>query len=204
MAYTEALAGVRGRSVVEEEIERNPARAADPDAASRMVAAVEEARERGDSVGGIVACRIRGVPAGLGEPVFDKLDADLAKAMLSIGAVKAIEFGKGFGFAEMTGSEANDPMSNDPMSKEGFLSNNTGGILGGISTGQEIFFRIAVKPPSSISLPQKTVDIEGREREVRTEGRHDPCICPRAVPVVEAMAAIVLEDHFKRQAALHA
>jgi chorismate synthase len=146
----------------------------------------------------MVVCRIRGVPPGLGDPVFDKLDADLAKAMLSIGAVKAIEFGRGFEFAEMSGSEANDAMS-----AGGFLTNNAGGILGGISTGEEIVFRIAVKPPSSISLPQKTVDLRGEEKEIRTEGRHDPCICPRVVPVVEAMAAIVLEDHFKRQAALH-
>ena len=128
----------------------------------------------------------------------DKLDADLAKAMLSIGATKGIEFGAGFAAADMMGSE-----HNDPMDASGFLSNNAGGVLGGISTGEEIVFRVAVKPTSSIGVEQRTVDLAGKETTTRTEGRHDPCICPRIVPVVEAMCAIVLEDHFKRQAASH-
>ena len=114
--------------------------------------------------------------------------------MLSIGAVKGIEFGAGFRAAGMTGSE-----HNDQMSASGFLTNNSGGVLGGISTGEKIMFRVAVKPTSSISLPQRTIDLDGREREIRTEGRHDPCICPRIVPVVEAMAALVIEDHFERR-----
>jgi chorismate synthase len=199
VAFTRRAAGVSCESVDYAQIEKNPVRAADPVAAAEMVKRIDLARDAGDSVGGIVECHVAGVPAGLGEPVFDKLDADLAKAMLSIGAVKAIEFGAGFAAADMTGSE-----HNDPMTASGFVSNNAGGILGGISTGAEIVFRVAVKPTSSIGIEQRTIDTQGNETTIRTEGRHDPCICPRIVPVVEAMCAIVLEDHFKRQAALHA
>jgi chorismate synthase len=117
--------------------------------------------------------------------------------MLSIGSIKGIEIGAGFGVSEMTGSE-----HNDQMSSQGFITNNAGGIVGGISTGEEIVFRVAVKPTSSIAKPQKTIDLEGNEQVIRTEGRHDACICPRIVPVVEAMACLVLEDHYKRQAAM--
>ncbi len=198
-AYTIRAAGVACRTVDLAEIENNPMRACDPVAAVEMVRRVEEARSRGDSVGGVIECRVDGIPAGLGEPVFDRLDADLAKAMLSIPAVKGIEFGAGFGAADMTGSRHNDEITPD-----GFAGNNAGGILGGISTGQQILFRVAVKPTSSISSPQRTITTGGAAAEIRTKGRHDPCLCPRAVPVVEAMAAIVLEDHFKRQASLHA
>jgi chorismate synthase len=197
LAYTLTAGDVTCSGFDPAQIEKNPMRACDAEAAAEMERRVEEVRAKGDSIGGIVECRVQGVPAGLGDPVFDKLDADLAKAMLSIGAVKGIEFGAGFKAAGMTGSQ-----HNDGMAAGRFLSNNAGGTLGGISTGQEILFRIAVKPTSSISLPQKTVDREGREREISTEGRHDPCICPRIVPVVEAMTALVLEDHCKRQAAL--
>jgi chorismate synthase len=171
-------------------IEANPMRAPDPAAAERMVEAVRELAEEGDSAGGIVECRIMGTPPGLGNPVFDKLDAALAGGMLSLGAVKAVEFGTGFAFADMTGSE-----SNDRMTGEGFETNRAGGILGGISTGSPIVFRIAVKPTPSISLPQRTVGEGGEEREIRIRGRHDPCIAPRIVPVVEAMTAIILLDH---------
>jgi chorismate synthase len=198
-AYTVRAGGVACKTIDLDQIERNVMRACDPVAAEAMVKAVEEARSRGDSIGGVVACRVTGVPAGLGEPVFDKLDADLAKAMLSIPAVKGVEFGAGFAAADMTGS-----LHNDAITPEGFVNNNAGGILGGISSGQEIVFRVVVKPTSSIPSPQQTIDIEGRPAEIRTKGRHDPCLCPRAVPVVEAMAALVLEDHFKLQAALHA
>ncbi len=197
LAYTLAVGGIRCQRFVAEAIESNPVRACDPEAAERMTAAILAAQAEKDSLGGIVECRVRGVPAGLGEPVFDKLDADLAKAMLSIGAVKGIEFGAGFAAARMRGHEHNDPMGPD-----GFLTNNAGGILGGISTGAEILFRVAVKPPSSIARPQRTVDIYGAQREIVTEGRHDPCICPRVVPVVEAMTALTLEDHFRRHAAM--
>ncbi|MFP4354598.1 MAG: chorismate synthase [Phycisphaerae bacterium] len=198
-AYTLRCGGVQCETIDFDQIEQNPMRAADAAAAAKMVEIVTAARDRGDSVGGIVECRVRGLAAGLGEPVFDKLDAELARAMLSIGATKGIEFGRGFAAADMNGSEHNDQMGQD-----GFLTNNAGGVLGGISTGQELVFRVVVKPTSSISLQQKTVSIEGAASDIRTEGRHDPCICPRIVPVVEAMAANVLEDHYKRQEAMHA
>ncbi len=198
-AYTYRAAGVSCATIDFAEIERNPMRAADEDAARIMVERVVALGEAGNSCGGIIECRISGVRPGIGDPVFDKLDAMLAHAMLSLGAVKGIEFGAGFAAVDMKGSE-----HNDWRDEKGFLSNNAGGILGGISTGQEILFRVAVKPTSSISVPQKTVDTRGRAKEIVTEGRHDPCICPRLVPVVEAMAALVLEDQYKRQAALRA
>ncbi|KRE25156.1 chorismate synthase [Paenibacillus sp. Soil522] len=198
VAYTKEIGGIKCETYLEDEIEKNAVRACDPEAALRMIEKIEHLASVGDSCGGIVECRIRGVLPGIGEPVFDKLDAELAKAMLSIGAVKGIEFGAGFAAAEMLGSE-----HNDEMSKSGFLSNNAGGIVGGISTGEEIVFRVAVKPTSSISLPQHTIDIHGQEKMIATIGRHDPCICPRIIPVVEAMACIVVEDLIKRQAAMY-
>lgn len=197
LAYTVRAAGISCRIFDPGIIEKNPLRACDPEAAREMTEAIKALKAQEDSCGGVVECRIRGIPAGLGEPVFEKLDAQLAQAMVSIGAVKGIEFGAGFKAADMRGSE-----HNDEMGARGFLSNNAGGIIGGISTGEEIIFRVAVKPVSSIARPQKTLNLQGEESEIRTEGRHDVCICPRIVPVVEAMAALVVEDHFKRQAAL--
>lgn len=197
VAYTKEIGGIRCETFDESVIERNAVRACDPIAARRMIEEVERLAALGDSCGGIVECIVSGVAPGLGEPVFDKLDAELAKAMLSIGAVKGIEFGAGFAAAAMRGSE-----HNDPMSESGFVRNNAGGIAGGISTGQDIVFRVAVKPTSSISIPQQTVRDDGAGHTIETRGRHDPCICPRIVPVVEAMACLVLEDHYKRQAAL--
>ncbi len=197
LAYTVAAGGIACRTFAADEIERNPMRACDGDAAAEMVRYAETLKDAHDSMGGIVECRIRGVAAGLGEPVFDKLDAEFAHAMLSVGSIKGIEFGAGFRAAEMTGSE-----HNDQMGPEGFVTNNSGGIIGGISSGEEIVFRVPVKPTSSIAKPQRTVDLTGEERVIRTEGRHDTCICPRIVPVVEAMACIVLEDHYKRHAAM--
>jgi chorismate synthase len=179
-------------------IEKNIVKACDETAAKAIVEKILKLKEEGNSAGGIVECKISGVPADLGEPVFDKLDADIAKAMLSIGSVKGIEFGLGFKSADITGKE-----NNDQMDKNGFLSNNSGGILGGISTGQEILFRIAVKPTASIASEQKTIDINGNEVVCKIEGRHDPCICSRIVPVVEAMAAIVIVDHIKRVGKLY-
>jgi chorismate synthase len=178
-------------------IEKNPVRACDLKASELMVKRIEQLRDEGNSIGGIVECCIDGVPPGLGEPVFNKLEAELAHGIMSLGAVKGFEVGSGFGCAAMTGLE-----HNDPMDKNGFVSNNAGGIVGGISNGEQIIFRAAVKPTSSISSPQRTVDLNGNEIEIRTEGRHDPCICPRIVPVIEAMACIVLEDHFKLQESL--
>lgn len=197
LAYTREIGGIRCQQFDEDVIEQNAVRACDANAGAEMIRKIEQLALIGDSCGGIVECRIRGVIPGLGEPVFDKLDAELAKAMLSIGAVKGIEFGAGFSAASMLGSE-----HNDEMSSSGFLSNHSGGIIGGISTGQDIIFRISVKPTSSISVPQKTINVKGEEQEIKTEGRHDPCICPRIVPVVEAMACLVLEDQYKRQAAM--
>lgn len=197
LAYTTEIRGIRCETFNPDAIERNAVRACDPKAALRMIERIELLANEGDSCGGIVECRIRGVSAGLGEPVFDKLDAEIAKAMLSIGAIKGIEFGAGFQAASMRGSE-----HNDQMDAGGYLTNHAGGIVGGISTGADIVFRVVVKPTSSISITQQTIDVKGEEREISTTGRHDPCICPRIVPVIEAMACMVIEDHYKRQAAL--
>jgi chorismate synthase len=196
IAYTKQIGAITCETYEEISIEHNAVRACDPQAAEQMIQHIEQLTLAGDSCGGIVECQIRGVSPGLGEPVFDKLDADLAKAMLSIGAIKGIEFGAGFAAAAMLGSE-----HNDQMNEQGFMSNHAGGIVGGISTGAPITFRVAVKPTSSISIPQNTVHVNGEEQVIRTVGRHDPCICPRIVPVVEAMACLVIVDHFKRQAA---
>jgi chorismate synthase len=193
LAWTKSAAGITCETFDAAEIERNPVRACDPDAAKKIVAIMEELIERGDSAGGIVECLITGLPSGIGEPVFGKLEAELAHAMLSIGAVKGFEIGSGFACAEMRGSE-----HNDPMDKNGFVSNNAGGILGGISTGEPITFRVPVKPTASISLPQKTVNLKGHEQEIAIVGRHDPIICPRIIPVVEAMTALVLIDQILR------
>jgi chorismate synthase len=198
-AYTLRAAGIGCETIDLTEIEKNPMRAADPVAAAEMVRRVIALAEEGNSVGGIVECVIEGVEAGIGDPVFEKLDAELARAVMSIGAVKGIEIGSGFAAADMRGDE-----HNDWRDATGFLSNNAGGIIGGISTGQTIVFRAAIKPTSSISTPQKTIDRYGKEAEIITEGRHDPCICPRIVPVIESMAAIVIEDQYKRQRGLHA
>lgn len=197
VAYTTEVDGIKCETFDEAAIESNVVRACDPAAAERMVERIEQLAKDGDSCGGIVECQIRGVAPGLGEPVFDKLDAELAKAMLSIGAIKGIEFGAGFAAASMRGSQ-----HNDAMDASGFKTNNAGGIIGGISSGADIVFRVAVKPTSSISSVQQTVDGEGNERTIQTIGRHDPCICPRVVPVIEAMACMVIEDYYKRQAAL--
>jgi len=178
-------------------IEKNPVRCPDAKAAARMVGLVERARKNGDSVGGVVEVRAMGAPAGLGEPVFGKLDADLAAGLMSIGGVKGVEIGAGFAAASRLGSENADPV----LYRRGKFftrSNRGGGILGGISTGEEIICRIAVKPTSSIALPQKTVTERGKPATIQIQGRHDPCLCPRIAPVAEAMVALVLADHLLR------
>ena len=189
-AYTKEAAGIKAEVFDEAEIENNTLRTPDKNAAVLMEKKIEELKKEGNSAGGIIECVISGTEAGLGEPVFDKADALLSHAMLSIGAVKGIEFGVGFKAASLTGKENNDEMSQD----FGFKSNNAGGILAGITTGADIVFRVAVKPVPSIYMPQKTVDINGNECEIKIQGRHDVCLCPRIVPVVEAMAAIVTAD----------
>jgi chorismate synthase len=176
--------------------ERNPMRCGDARAAARMAAAVRRAKAAGDSVGGVVEIVAEGVPAGWGDPVFDKLDARLGAALLSIGAVKGVEFGDGFGLARMRGSEANDPLT-----PRGPATNHAGGIVGGISNGAPLVVRLAVKPTSTIDRDQDTVDVKGRAVRVRVRGRHDPCIAPRLVPVAEAMTALVLADAALRQQA---
>jgi len=188
-AYVKQVGDIKANKVDLEFIESNPVRCADPTVVDKMIEKILEVKNAGDSIGAMVEVVIKNVPVGLGEPVFDRLNAEIAKAILSIPAVKGIEFGKGFEVVNSFGSE-----NNDEISKEGFLSNNAGGTLGGISTGQDIVFRFAIKPPSSILVPRKTIDLYGNECEIVTEGRHDPCLGPRVVPVAEAMTAIVLAD----------
>ncbi len=183
------------------EIERNPFWCPDPAAAARWAERLDAVRKQGSSVGAVVEVVAEGVPAGLGEPVYDKLDADLAKAMMSINAVKGVEIGAGFAAATLRGEENADEMV-IADGRPHFLSNRAGGILGGISTGQPIVLRFAVKPTSSIRVPRRTIDRLGHEREVVTRGRHDPCVGIRAVPVGEAMMACVLADHLLRHRAL--
>ncbi len=193
-AFAQEIAGIRGEIEDYESIEGNPVRAADPTAARLMEEAIIRARSEKDSVGGVVKLVARGVPAGLGDPVFYKMDARLAMALFSIGAVKGVEIGAGFESARSRGSENNDPMRDGT-----FLSNKAGGILGGITTGADIVARVAVKPTASIFREQHTIDTGGANRTIAVEGRHDPCIVPRIVPVVEAMAAIVLLDALEIQ-----
>jgi chorismate synthase len=199
-AYTLEAGGIRARIVRLSEIERNPLRCPDPDAAKRMERRVMKAKRDGDSVGGIVEIVVKNPPVGLGEPVFDKLEADLAGALMSIGAVKGVEIGNGFAAARLRGSENNDAIYRDRRNgRVRTRTNNAGGIAGGISNGEDIILRIAVKPTSSISVRQETVTTAGRRATISVEGRHDPCLCPRIVPVAEAMVALTLMDHLVRQ-----
>jgi chorismate synthase len=172
--------------------ESNPVRCPDEATAKKMEDYIKEIRKQGDTVGGTITCVIQNVPIGLGEPVFDKLHAELAKAMLSINAVKGFEYGSGFCGARMKGSEHNDLYNPDGTTK----SNLSGGIQGGISNGMDIYFRVAFKPVATIMQKQETLDIYGNIVEMQGRGRHDPCVVPRAVPIVEAMAALVLADYY--------
>ncbi|OGB64715.1 MAG: chorismate synthase [Caldithrix sp. RBG_13_44_9] len=199
-AYTKQIGDVVIDSVDFAEIEKNPVRSPDARAASKMAAAISQAQQQGDSLGGVIEIVVKNCPAGLGEPVFNKLDADLSQALMSIGAVKAFEVGGGFSAAHHTGSNFNDLFYYDSQSKKFHTqTNQAGGILGGISNGEDLVMRIAVKPPSSISKKQNTVDFSGKPAELEIKGRHDPCICPRVVPVAEAMVALVLIDHLLMQ-----
>lgn len=200
MAYSIEIAGEKAKSFDENEIEKNSVRCADAVAAKKMEQAILKARAKGNSVGGIVEIIARGVPAGLGEPVFEKLDAEIANALMGIGAVKGIEIGTGFEAAKKTGKENNDSMRFE-KGKIVFDSNNAGGILGGISTGADIIARIAVKPTPSISTEQETINEKMENKKIKIEGMHDPCVCPRIVPVAEAMLAIVLADALMQQQA---
>ena len=181
-------------------VEANIVRTADPETAELMVARIEEMRADGNSVGGVVECVVRGVPPGLGAPVFDKLEAELARAMMSIPATKGFEIGSGFAGTAMTGRDHNDPfrMENDRVRT---TSNRSGGVQGGISNGEDIVFRTAFKPTATIMTPQDTVTRDGENTELAGRGRHDACVLPRAVPIVEAMATLVICDHLLRQRA---
>jgi chorismate synthase len=184
-------------TVQPEEVEANPVRCPDPVAAVAMEALIKRVRSDADTIGGSVRCVARGVPAGLGAPVFDKLEADLAKAMLSLPACKGFESGTGFGAIPMRGSEHNDPFFNEEGSIK-TRSNHSGGIQGGISNGMPITLRAAFKPVATIFREQDTVDVHGKDATIKPRGRHDPCPVPRAVPIVEAMVALVLVDHWLR------
>jgi chorismate synthase len=183
-----------------EEIEATPVRCPHPATAQAMIEVIRNARSEGDSVGGIIECRVRGVPAGLGEPVFDRLEADLAKAMLSLPATKGFEIGSGYMGTTLKGSEHNDVFENRD-GRVRTVTNRSGGVQGGISNGEEIVFNVGFKPTATIIQLQKTVDRTGAETELMGRGRHDPCVVPRAVPIVEAMTALVLLDHWLRQSA---
>ena len=183
-----------------EQVESSPTRCPDSETAQRMESCILDAKKEGDSVGGSILCRIAGLPVGWGSPVFDRLEADLGKAMLSLPATKGFEVGSGFAGTYLKGSEHNDPYE----SKDGNVhtsSNRSGGVQGGISNGEELYFRVAFKPTATVLQKQKTVDMDGNETELMGRGRHDPCVLPRAVPIVEAMTALVLLDHRMRHSA---
>jgi chorismate synthase len=200
VGYTRQVGNIVAKTVDESFIEKNPVRCPDPVAAEKMMRKILSVKKDGDSIGGVVEVVVKNCPAGLGEPVFDKLEADLSKALMSIPALKGVEIGSGFSSSKMRGSEHNDEFYKDKKSgKIRTKTNFAGGILGGISNGEDIVLRVAVKPPSSILKSQETVDTKGRKRTIKVEGRHDPCICPRVVPVAESMVALVIADHLMRQ-----
>ncbi len=184
------------------EVEASPTRCPDPQLAAAIAERIDQARREQDSLGGVVECVARGVPAGLGEPVFDKLEADLAKAMLSLPASKGFEIGSGFAGTRMRGSTHNDPFVPGPEGRPRTTSNRSGGVQGGISNGAPIVIRVAFKPTATISLPQQTVDRDNHAVTLEAQGRHDPCVLPRAVPMVEAMMCLTLADHYLRQRAI--
>lgn len=187
-------------SITRKQVDQNIVRCPDNTVIEEMKALISDLKEQGDSVGGVVSCVIRNVPTGLGEPTYDKLEAKLAQAMLAIPATKGFEIGSGFEGSKLKGSQHNDPFSKKGT-RLGTVTNNSGGIQGGISNGEPIYFRIAFKPPATISLPQKTVDFSGNETVLEAKGRHDPCVVPRAIPIVESMAALVILDMAMQQEA---
>jgi chorismate synthase len=196
-AWTEELGGIVARPLSLTAAKTSPLRCPDPEAEKGMLAKLQETRDGGDTLGGIVQIAVQGCPPGLGEPVFGKMDAEIASALMGIGTVKGVEIGAGFAAARMTGSACNDPIA-----PEGFRTNHAGGILAGITSGAEIVIRIACKPIPSIGRPQETIDVTGHPTAVTIEGRHDACVIPRIIPVCEAMVAMVLADHLLRQRAI--
>lgn len=205
LPFVESIGTIRGNvdtaTVTREMIESNIVRTGDPDSVDEMIARIKEIRRDGNSIGGVVGCVIRNVPAGLGAPVFDRLEADLAKGMLSLPATKGFEVGSGFAGTEMTGRDHNDPFRMVD-GKVRTTSNRSGGVQGGITNGEDIVFRVAFKPTATIMTGQKTVSTDHEDTELKGRGRHDPCVLPRAVPMVEAMSALVLVDHMLRHRAL--
>jgi len=200
-AYVSKVGHIEWKGTLDQElinnIEKNPVRCPDPESADRMETLIRDIRKQGDTIGGIVSCEITNVPAGLGEPVFDKLHADLAKAMMSINAAKGFEYGSGFKGTTMKGSEHNDSfyMEDDQVKTK---TNYSGGIQGGISNGMPIYFNVAFKPVATIMQDQESIDQSNDKVKIEGKGRHDPCVLPRAVPIVEAMAALVMADHLLR------
>ncbi|MFM2415230.1 MAG: hypothetical protein RI911_923 [Candidatus Parcubacteria bacterium] len=199
----EITASVDMTTITRAQCEVNDIRCPDAETAQKMISLVESMRDAGDSVGGVIRTVVRNVPAGLGEPVFDKLHADLGKGMLSINAVKGFEIGSGFNAGTLRGSTHNDIFTKDAHGTIHTKTNNAGGVLGGISTGEPIIFRTAFKPVSTIKKSQQTIDESGNTVTIEGTGRHDPCVLPRAVPIVDAMAALVLMDHLLRNNALN-
>ncbi len=191
-------------SVTFDAVEADPTRCPDPEAAAKMTSVIEQARRDGDSVGGVVTFVIRNAPAGLGEPVFDKFDADLAKAMMSLPATKGFEVGSGFAGTRLTGLAHNDPFAPGPDGTPILTTNNSGGVQGGITSGNDIVGRVAFKPTGTIASEQQTTTVDGEATTLAAKGRHDPCVLPRAVPMVEAMALLVTADHWLRQRATDA
>lgn len=205
LSYVEQVGDIRAdvdfNSVTQEQIEANIVRCPDPAAAKKMIDLIEEVRDANDSVGGVVQGVIKGLPVGLGEPVFDKLPADLAKAMMSINATKGFELGSGFGGVSMRGSQHNDEFYVDDRGNVRTRTNYAGGTLGGISSGETVYFRVAIKPVSTISREQNTVTTDKKSIKLEAKGRHDPCVLPRAIPIVDAMSALVIIDHYLRHKA---
>ena len=197
--YLSQIGSIKVSDIDFEQINQNPFFCPDSEILLDIENLIDELREDGDSIGAKIDISVSNMPVGLGEPVFDKLEADLAKGLMSINAVKGFEIGKGFGLVASKGSE-----SRDEMTPEGYLSNNSGGISGGISTGQEIKISIALKPTSSISKEGQTIDAEGESQQIQVQGRHDPCVGVRATPIAEAMTALVIMDHFLRNRAQNA
>ena len=210
VAWVERVADIEAAvdlaTVGRDAVDANIARCPDAPTAEKMIARIDEARKAGDSLGGVVAAVARGVPIGLGEPVFDKLEAELAKAMMSLPASKGFEIGSGFAGTRLLGSQHNDPFYSQPDARDPAApgrirtkTNRSGGVQGGISNGEDIVLRVAFKPTATILREQATVDVDGKDTTIKARGRHDPCVLPRAVPMVEAMMALVLADHFLRQ-----
>ncbi|OKH40440.1 chorismate synthase [[Phormidium ambiguum] IAM M-71] len=203
IGYVKRIKDIEGvvdpNTVTMEQVESNIVRCPDSECAERMIELIEEVRQQGDSIGGVVECVARNIPPGLGEPVFDKLEADLAKGVMSLPASKGFEIGSGFAGTLLTGSEHNDEFYTDADGHIRTVTNRSGGIQGGISNGEHIIIRVAFKPTATIRKEQRTVTREGEATTLAAKGRHDPCVLPRAVPMVEAMVALVLCDHLLRQ-----